>query len=141
MQRIFSRVAVADVARLTVIVLLLAGAGCGQNFLKVEAKGKQRWEADEVDKLYFSACQAVQMEFGEDRPVRPQFTLILGAERNEAVIVKRELRLVKWDPSLFAEGVVIFAFEDLTTLHTRLLVARRAVALADSTVEVRTSRK
>lgn len=141
MQQIFSRVEATNVARLTVIVLLLACAGWGQSFLKVQAKGKQRWQADEVDKLYFSACQAVQMEFGEGRPVRPQFTLVLGAERNEAVIAKRELPLVKWDPSLFAEGAVIFAFEDLTTLHTRLLVARRAVALADSTVEVRTSRK
>ena len=137
----FSRVEATNVARLTVIVLLLAGAGWGQSFLAVQAKGKQKWQADEVDKLYLSACQAVQMEFGEGRVVRPQITLILGAERNEAVIVKRELRLVKWDPYLFAEGVVIFAFEDLTTLHTRLLVARRAVNLADSTIEVNASRK
>ena len=137
----FSRVEATNVARLTVIVLLLAGAGWGQSFLAVQARGKQRWQAEEVDKLYLSACQAVQMEFGEGRPVRPQFTLILGAERNEAVIIRRELRLVKWDPYMFAEGVVIFAFEDLTTLHTRLLVARRAVALADSTMEVGTSQK
>ena len=137
----YSRIEVTSAARLTVIVLLLAVAGWGQNFLAVQAKGRQRWQADEVDKLYLSACQAVQMEFGEGRPVRPQITLILGAERDEAVVVKRELRLVKWDPYRFAEGVVIFAFEDLLTIDERLLVARRAVNLADSTTAVRTTGK
>jgi hypothetical protein len=51
-------------SRLTVVVFLLA-AGCwSQNLLTVQVKGKQKWPAEEADKLYLSACSAVQREFG-----------------------------------------------------------------------------
>jgi len=141
MQHMFSRVELTNAARLTVIALLLTVAGWGQSLLSVQAKGNQRWPGDEVDKLYLSACQALQMEFGDGRLVRPQITLILGADKDEAVVAKGEIRLVKWDPYRFAEGVVILGFEDLMSTHERLLVAKRAVNLADSTMEVKTSRK
>jgi hypothetical protein len=133
----FSGVGMTKASRLTVVVLLLA-AGCwAQNLLAVQVKGKQRWPAEETDKLYLSACSAVQREFGGARSVRPQVTLVLGADRNEALLDRREIRLIKWNPDLFAQGVVAFAFEDLMPLDKRLAVARRAVNWAGSTVEVK----
>jgi hypothetical protein len=63
-------------------------------------------------------------------------TLILGSDVNQADWDLREIRLIKWDPYLFAQGVVIFAFEDLMPTELRLAVARRAVTWVDSTVEV-----
>ncbi len=137
----FSRFDVANTVRLTVIVLLLAAEGWGQNFLAVQVKGRQRWQADEVDKLYLSACSAVQMEFGGRRPVRPQIILILGADKNEAVMENGEIRLVKWNPYLFAQGVVAFAFEDLMHTDERLMMARRAVNWAGSTTEIKDTQK
>lgn len=127
-------------SRLTVFALVLA-AGCwAQNLLTVQIKGRQKWSAEEVDKLYLSACSAVQREFGGTRPVRPQFTLVLGADKDQADLDRRELRLIKWNPDLFAQGVVVFAFEDLMPLQERMAVARRAVNWAGSTVESKRSR-
>ena len=124
-------------SRLTVVALVLA-AGCwAQNLLTVQMKGRQKWPAEEVDKLYLSACSAVQREFGGTRPVRPQFTLVLGADKDQADLDRREIRLIKWNPNLFAQGVVVFAFEDLMPLDKRMAVARRAVSWAGSTVEIK----
>jgi len=127
--------------RLTVLILVLAGVVSGQNFLVVQVSGQQKWRADEVDKVYLSACLAVEREFGGRRPVRPKITLILGGERDEAVVDKREIRLVKWSPNLFAQGVVVFAFEDLMSEDDRLTMARRAVNWAGSTIEIRDIQK
>ena len=125
------------VSRLTVGVLVLTVGCWAQSLVAVRAKGKQRWPAEEADKLYLSACSAVQREFGGTRSIRPQITLLLGADRDEAVLDSREIRLIKWNPDLFAQGVVLFAFEDLMPLDQRLAVARRAVNWAGSTIEIK----
>ena len=124
--------------RLTVFVLVLAAVCWAQNSLTVQVKGRQKWSAEEVDRLYLSACLAVQREFGGTRPVRPPLTLVLGADKDEADLDRREIRLIKWNPFLFAEGVVVFAFDDLMPLDERMAVARRAVNWAGSTVDVKT---
>ena len=54
---------------------------------------------------------------------------------------RREIHLTKWDPNLFAQGVVIFAFEELLPTEQRRLLAKRAVTWADSTVELDHFRK
>ena len=128
-------------SRLTVVVVVLA-AGCwAQNLLTVQVKDKQKWPTEEADKLYLSACSAVQREFGGSRSIRPQITLVLGADRDEAIFDSREIRLIKWNPYLFAQGVVVFAFEDLMPPEDRLEVARRAVSWAAATIEIKASSK
>jgi hypothetical protein len=54
-------------SRLTVVVLVLAPGCWAQNLLTVQVKVRQKWSAEEVDKLYLSACAAVQREFGDTR--------------------------------------------------------------------------
>jgi len=127
-------------SRLTVVVLVLA-TGCWAQLLTVQVKDKQKWPTDEADKLYLSACSAVQREFGGSRSIRPQITLVLGADRDEAIFDSREIRLIKWNPYLFAQGVVVFAFEDLMPPEDRLEVARRAVSWAAATIEIKASSK
>lgn len=124
-------------SRLTVAVLVLAAGCCAQNLLTVPVKGRPKWPAAEVDKLYLSACLQVQREFGGTRPIRPQFTLVLGADKDQADLDRKEIRLIKWNPDLFAQGVVIFAFEDLMPLDQRMATARRAVNWARSTAEIK----
>ncbi len=122
--------------RITILILVLTAAGWAQNFFAVQAKGKQQWPAEEANKLYLSACSAVQREFGGPRAIRPRVTLVLGAHKNEAYLERREIRLTKWNSYLFAEGVVIFALEELVQ-REQVRIARRAVNWADSTVDMK----
>jgi hypothetical protein len=76
-------------SRPTVVVLVRA-AGCwAQNSLTVQVKGRQKWSAEEVDRLYLSACSAIQRKFGGTRSVRPRLTLVLGANKDEADLDRR----------------------------------------------------
>jgi hypothetical protein len=107
-----------------------------QEGLTVHSKGKQKWPAAEAEKIYLSACSAVQREFGSNRMVRPQVTVVLGAEKDVVSFDEREIKLTKWDRHAFAQGVVMFAFEDLMPVEQRLMLAKRAVIWAGSTVDI-----
>ena len=82
----------------------------------------------------------MQQEFGGVHAIHPQFTLVLGADQDEAFWDRREIRLTKWNPYLFAEGVVIFAIGDLVK-REQAGIARRAVMWADSTVDIKETSK
>ena len=119
------------------IVLCGLASGCwGQNLFGVQVKGRQKWPSAEADRLYLSACAAVQKEFRSPQPIRPQIILVLGAEKNAAHLETREIRLTQWNSYLFTEGVVIFAFEDLMPMKARMAMARRVVNWADASIDV-----
>lgn len=122
--------------KFTVSVLVLTTACLGQEGMAVHFKGKQKWPAAEAEKIYLSACSAVQREFGSNRALRPQVTVVLSADKDEVSFDEREIRLTKWDRHAFAQGVVLFAFDDLTPVDQRLMLAKRAVMWAASTVDV-----
>lgn len=118
------------------IVLVLATACSAQEGLNVKSKGKQKWPAAEAQQIYLSACSVVQGEFGGNRHLAPQVTLVLGAKKNEIAFERREIRLTKWNSNAFAQGAVWLAFEELMPSQKRLAIATRAVNWADSTVSV-----
>lgn len=122
--------------KFAISILALAGVCLAQDGLTIRSKGKQKWPAGEVQKIYLSACSVVQREFGGNRPVAPRVTLVLGADQNEIWFQGREVRLKQWDGYAFAQGVVWLAFEDLMPSQQRLTIAKRAVVWADSTVEI-----
>jgi hypothetical protein len=129
---------------LTMVVLgvTLAGACYGQGAgVSVTGKGKQKWSQSEVNRVYLSACSAVQREFYNRTAPRPTVALILGADKNIIDYDKKTILLRKWDRYLFAQGVVLLAFEDLLTPERRLGMVTRAVNLADASVDVRELRK
>jgi hypothetical protein len=130
------------IRKLTAVVFTVAlGATClAQDGLVIRTHGRQKWPAD-AEEIYVSACSAVEREFRISRRLRPQVTLVVGADQNGAYWDAKEIRLTKWDPYLFAQGVVIFAFEELLPEGERMAVARRAVTWADSTVEAKSSAK
>jgi len=122
--------------KLTLVTLALAIACFAQDsMVTVTSKGKQKWPAQEVDKIYLSACSAVQREFG-GTAVRPPVTLVLGADKDGVDLTKRTIQLIKWDRDLFAQGVVLLAFQDLLSPQRRVNMAKRAVNLLDETVDI-----
>jgi hypothetical protein len=126
---------------LLMMFLILATVCLAQEGLTVQNKGKQKWPAAEAEKIYLSACSAVQREFGSNRAVRPQVTVVLGADKDVVSFDERELKLTKWNRHAFAQGVVMFAFEDLMPVEQRLMLAKRAVIWADSAVDIKQLRK
>ena len=123
------------------LVLALATACSAQDGLSVRNSGKQKWPPGDAQKIYLSACSAVQQEFGRTVPLAPRVTLVLGADKNEVWFVGGEVRLTKWNREAFAQGVVWLAFFDLMPSQERLGIAKRAVNWADSTVEVEQLKK
>ena len=121
--------------KLLIATWIVASSCFAQVGLTIHAR-KQRVPAAEAEKIYLSACSVVRREFGGEHVPRPQVTLIVGADVNAADADVREIKLTKWDPYLFAQGVVIFAFEELMPMEQRMSIAKRAVTWADSTVEV-----
>jgi len=126
-----------NAVKLTIVVLAVsAGVAYAQNEFDVHDKGKLKWSAEDAHKIYLSACTVVEREFSIHHTVRPRFTLILGADETGVFFGAREIRLSKWDPALFAQGVVMLAFDDLMTLDERLAMTRRALNWANSTIEL-----
>ncbi len=122
------------------VVLILATACLAQEGLTVHSKGKQKWPAAEAQKIYLSACSVVQRELGANRSVMRSVTLVLGNEKNEVGLDKQEVRLTTWDPYLFAQGVVMWVFDDLM-MERRTAMAKRALTWIDAAVDVEQLRK
>jgi len=123
-------------AKFAISVLALAGVALAQDGLTIDNKHKERLSTPEAEKIYSSACSVVEREFDVKHPLHPQVRLVLGADKNEIWFVGREIRLTKWSPYAFAQGVVWLAFEDLMPSQQRLTIAKRAVTWADSSVEI-----
>ncbi len=123
--------------KFTISVLALAGAILAQHGLTIDNRHEERLSTLEAEKIYSSACSVVEREFDIKHPLHPQVRLVLGADKNEIWFVGREIRLTKWNPYAFAQGVVWLAFEDLMPSQQRLTIAKRAVTWADSTVEIK----
>lgn len=101
----------------------------------------------EAESLYQSACLVVRRDFptsaGEFYPLH--FTVVIGADRNEVhgnvVYSKKahtepEIWLKKWNPMVFAEGVVVLAFDQLLTEDRITELRNRAVRYSRAAVDV-----
>jgi len=131
-----------SVLKAAVLALALTTVCLAQeSFVTVSIKGKQKWPAEEVDKIYLSTCSAVQKEFGGDHALGPRLVLVLGSDRNAVNFDKKEVMLIKWNRELFAQAVVVLAFENLMTEQRRRTIARRALNWADATIDVAQNRR
>jgi hypothetical protein len=89
----------------------------------------------DAEKLYQNTCAVVQRDFHSGSELHPRFTVILGAERNE-VHGNTEIWLTKWNPAMFAEGVVVVAFHQVLTTDVIKQLAKRAVRYSDAMIDV-----
>lgn len=122
--------------RSALLVLIFAASCLAQEGLRIQNNSKEKVPDAEAQRVYFSACAVVREEFHEVHLIKPTVTLVLGAERDETVRDPQEIRLTKWNPYLFAQGVVTFAFQNLLPLDRKLMMTTRAVSQADATVAV-----
>jgi hypothetical protein len=126
-----------NILKSAMLVAVFASVCCAQEgSVNVSSEGKQKWSPSEVNKVYLSACTAVQREFGNSIVLHPNIALVLGADKNAVNFDKKTILLQRWDRNLFAEGVVILAFEDLLTPQRRMMITNHAVNLAQATVNV-----
>src|SRR5215470_9713312 len=88
----------------------------------------------EAARIYQSAADAVQKEFQQTEALRPQFTLVLGADRDSVDVDSKELRLVKWDKILFTKGAILFTFEQLMPEQRSARLTRRVISEANATI-------
>jgi len=89
----------------------------------------------EAEKLYLSACEVVQRDFHVVETVRPHFTLVLGAERNEFHNATT-VWLKNWDPAMFTQAVVVMAYYQILTTDMQKQLTRRALEYANASISV-----
>ena len=90
----------------------------------------------EAESLYQSACAVVQRDFHSGAgELRPRFTVVLGADRDE-VHGRAEILMKKWNPVVFAEGVVVIAFDQMLTADVIKRLGERAIRYSNATVDV-----
>jgi hypothetical protein len=93
----------------------------------------------EAERLYRNAVAVVQRDVHSsvDEP-HLHFTVIVGKDRNmvHTVLVHEvrsdsEIWMKKWDPTVFAEGVVVLAVDDLLTVDMIKQLSKRAILLSN----------
>ena len=102
----------------------------------VRNPNNQRWPKAEAEKIYTLATRLVAQEFKPREPVHPQFTLVLGYEKDQMDVNTNELRLRKWDRRMFTEGVVLFGFEQMLPVTTKVRLVERALKESDAVLTV-----
>jgi hypothetical protein len=121
-----------------ILAVAFATACCALDALvRVSNKGKQNVSSFEVNKICLSACSAIQREFVNSNALHPPIALVLGADNDAVDVDRKRVLLKRWDRNLFAQGVVILAFEDLRTSQRRRIITNRALSWADATIDAK----
>jgi hypothetical protein len=118
--------------RCTIAVLVFATAGLAQDSLIVAADVKPQVR-ETAETIYVAACAAVEHEFGSTHQRNPKVILVLGAKKDAVDWEQGEIRLRKWDPYLFAQGVIALAYRQYVPLHVTLTVPSPGPGTAEST--------
>ena len=122
--------------RSALCLLILVTSCMAQEGLTIKSRSKEKVQETEVEKVYVAASAVVRQEFHDQHLDNPVVTLVIGADKDEMLPQEREIRLVRWNPYLFAQGVVMLAFQDLLPVQRKLNMTTRAVSQADATVAV-----
>lgn len=122
--------------RSALCLLILVTSCMAEEGLTIQNRSKEKVQEGEIQKLYASACAVVRQEFHDQHLDNPAMTLVIGADKDGMLEQEREIRLVRWNPYLFAQGVVMLAFQDLLPVQRKLNMTTRAVSQADATVAV-----
>ena len=122
--------------RSALCILVLVTRCIAQEGLTIQNRSREKVPEVEAQKLYVSACAVVRQEFHDPHLNNPVVTLVVGADKDAMLSQEREIRLVRWNPYLFVQGVVMLAFQDLLPAERKLSMTTRAVSQANATIAV-----
>ena len=132
------------------ILLVLSSAGLSQTSsdgsftVRHAKKANFSLSKDEMltaETIFHNACAVVQRDFlsgaGE---LHMHFAVVIGTERNE-VLSRRstqgdEIWMKKWDPNLFAQGVVLLSVDQSLTPDLVAQLGKRAIRYSNAAVGV-----
>ena len=97
----------------------------------------------QAENLYSLVCAVVKEDFHSGAvELHPHFTVLIGAQRNEVHTRPvrseggAELWMKKWNPMVFAQGVVVLAFDEMLTRDVITRLGNRALRYSNATVDV-----
>ena len=105
-------------------------------YLTILNPNHEKISAEEAEKVYLRACEAVEKEFNRATPIRPHLILRLGASGNLLRYPMREIQLKKWDEYRFADAVVELALHEMVPPEERIKLSDTAVHEAGATVNI-----
>jgi hypothetical protein len=109
--------------------------------LKKPSFSLNREQMRDAETIYRNACAVVHRDFlstaGE---LHLHFTVVIGADQNQ-VLSRRltqddEIWMKRWDPDVFAQGVVLLAVDQSLTPDVVKRLGKRAVRYSNATVDV-----
>jgi len=127
---------------LPVLIAVLSSPSFAQNAIPFDVSNpaNKKWSADEAVRIYSSACDLLARTVRPEKPpeLHPRFRLVLGAPADEFVRVGSDVqvRLKNWNPTKFAQAVVMVAARDLLQADDLAKIVHQSVALSHSTVSV-----
>jgi hypothetical protein len=105
-------------------------------YLTIINPNRDKVSAEEIERVYLSACEAVEKEYNRHAPLRPRLILRLGTDNNTLRFPMREIQLKKWDERRFADAVIDVALHDMVSQEDRVRLSNTAVSAAEATVNV-----
>ena len=94
----------------------------------------------EEENIYRNVCATVELDSHRARSeLHPRFTFVIGAEANEVHSRRTqadEIWMKKWHPIMFAQGVVVLAFDQMLTRDVIVQLANRAIRQNNAKVNV-----
>ena len=103
----------------TIAVLFVVTSGLAQDRLILSGKVSPQVR-QEARTLYVAVCVTAEREFGATHPLKPRVLLELGGDQDVVDWEQNRIRLRKWDPYLFTQGVIALAYRQLMPLHVSL---------------------
>ena len=133
---VINRTVLPRKAMLAGFLIAISAGAVGQELFEVRNQKNQKWPEAEAKRIYLLASEAVEREFRLNRPMRPKFTLVLGAETDLVDGNSGELRLKTWNRRLSVDGVILFSIDQMVTPEVRTRLQQRTLLAADAVVSV-----
>lgn len=121
---------------LTPVQLSVASGAVAVETFTIVNPNHEKVTIAEVQKIYLSACEAVERKLDWPSPIRPRFILRLGAPENVLRFSSVEILLKKWDDFRFAEAIVDLALRELVSPEERERLSNLAVVQAGATTNL-----
>ena len=105
------------------------------------------FDAQEAVKSYLQAVSEVETEYHLLQHVTPKFVLVLGVDQNCIVWANgkmsqaSEIRLKRWDPRIFRQGVITLSINELMRPENVIRLEQRIERIEQASVDVRNLQK